>query len=85
MMDALGRVVAIEEIRNLHARYWRYVDTKNWPAFGATFAPDAKFTEHVTGFSWTGAEEIQAQVHVGDRGRLLGEVTHGDENRNQPT
>jgi uncharacterized protein (TIGR02246 family) len=60
--DALARLVAIEEIRALHARYWRFVDTKNWDAFGALFAPDALFTEHLTGFHCEGREDIQSQV-----------------------
>jgi uncharacterized protein (TIGR02246 family) len=61
-MDAVARLLAIEEIRALHARYWRFVDTKNWDAFGALFAPDASFTEHLTGFHCEGSQEIQAQV-----------------------
>src|ERR1700722_11641861 len=32
---------AIEEIKQLKARYFRYADTKNWEGFGEVFAPDA--------------------------------------------
>jgi hypothetical protein len=35
-----------EEIRVLRAQYWRFVDTKQWPAFGRLFAADATFTDH---------------------------------------
>jgi hypothetical protein len=37
----LERLVALEDIRRLKAGYFRYIDTKNWPGFTASFAPDA--------------------------------------------
>lgn len=43
MADALARLLAIEEIRSLKARYFRLMDTKNWEEFPALFAPDATF------------------------------------------
>ena len=39
--DALQRLVDIEEIQQLKARYFRLMDTKDWAAFGALFTPDA--------------------------------------------
>jgi hypothetical protein len=33
---------AIEEIRQLKARYFRYVDTKRWDRFADVFTPDAE-------------------------------------------
>ena len=40
-MDSLQQLLAIEEIRQLKARYFRYMDTKDWSAFESLFAPDA--------------------------------------------
>ncbi len=39
--DAIQRLVDIEEIRQLKARYFRFLDTKDWDAFGALFTDDA--------------------------------------------
>lgn len=40
-MDDLERLVAIEEIKQLKARYFRCLDTKDWVGFADVFAPDA--------------------------------------------
>ncbi len=42
-MDAIEKLVAIEEIKNLKARYFRFVDTKNWPEYRQVFADDVDF------------------------------------------
>jgi hypothetical protein len=42
-MTAEERLLAIEEIKKLKARYFRYLDTKNWVALESVFAPDAAF------------------------------------------
>jgi hypothetical protein len=39
-MTDIERIVAIEEIKNLKARYFRCMDTKDWAGFQAVFAPD---------------------------------------------
>src|SRR6266478_1084697 len=39
-MSAIDKVVAIEEIHQLKARYFRCVDTKDWDCWRAVFAPD---------------------------------------------
>jgi hypothetical protein len=39
-MDAIERLLAIEEIRNLKARYFRLMDTKQWDEFATLFTPD---------------------------------------------
>ena len=39
-MSAIDKLVAIEEIRQLKARYFRCVDTKDWDCWRAVFAPD---------------------------------------------
>jgi len=39
-MSATDKLLAIEEIRQLKARYFRCVDTKDWDCWRAVFAPD---------------------------------------------
>jgi hypothetical protein len=41
-MTELERLIAIEEIRQLKARYFRSMDTKDWDGLTAVFAPDAE-------------------------------------------
>ena len=40
-MDDLARLVAIEDIKQLKARYYRFLDTRNWELFQTLWAPDA--------------------------------------------
>ena len=40
MMDALTRLIAIEEIKQLKARYFRCMDMKNWDEFRTVFHKD---------------------------------------------
>lgn len=40
-MDTVERLAAVEAIKILKARYCRYVDTQDWPAFRTLFADDA--------------------------------------------
>jgi SnoaL-like domain len=42
-MTETEKLRAIEEIKQLKARYWYYTDTKNWEAFVGVFAPDVEF------------------------------------------
>ncbi|WP_157220693.1 nuclear transport factor 2 family protein [Flavisphingomonas formosensis] len=42
-MDPLQRLIAIEEIKALKARYFRCVDSKDWTGLEAVFAPDIVF------------------------------------------
>ena len=39
-LDPVARLVAIEEIKNLKARYFRFLDTKQWEEWGSVFADD---------------------------------------------
>ncbi|MCU1463777.1 MAG: nuclear transport factor 2 family protein [Acidimicrobiales bacterium] len=41
-MDTIDRLEAIEAIRQLKARYFRAIDTKDWAALAAVFAPGAE-------------------------------------------
>ena len=40
-MNDLERLVAIEDIKQLKARYYRFLDTKQWDDFEAVFTEDA--------------------------------------------
>ncbi len=40
--DALSQLLDIEQIKQLKARYCRYVDTKQWEHLRALFTPDAR-------------------------------------------
>jgi hypothetical protein len=42
-MNSIERLLAIEEIKQLKARYFRFVDTKDWEGIATLFAPDAQF------------------------------------------
>jgi hypothetical protein len=43
MLTEIERLTAIEEIKQLKARYFRCMDTKDWPGLQAVFSPDAEF------------------------------------------
>ena len=42
-MDGVAQLLAIEAIKNLKARYWYYVDSKQWDAWFELFTPDGTF------------------------------------------
>lgn len=42
-MNDEGRLLAIKEIEQLKARYFRFLDTKDWAGLTTVFAPDAIF------------------------------------------
>jgi SnoaL-like domain len=43
LLDALVKLTAVEEIKQLKARYFRELDTKNWDGLNSVFAADAVF------------------------------------------
>jgi hypothetical protein len=65
-MDPLHKLIAIEEIKCLKARYFRYVDTKDWEGFKSLFAADAVFdiSQDVPGCVLTGPERIAQAASV---------------------
>ena len=42
-MDANEKLLAIEEIKQLKGRYFRYMDTKDWAGLRTIFCDDARF------------------------------------------
>ena len=65
-MTDLERLIALEEIKQVKARYFRCMDTKDWAAFEAVFAPDATADYSSEGdakeWSASGAAKIVALV-----------------------
>lgn len=60
----LDRLIAIEEIKALKARYFRFVDTKDFAGLRTVFADDATF-DAACALSVTPAEDAAAWVHTG--------------------
>lgn len=48
-MDLAEKLDAIEQIKILKARYFRFVDTRQWDALRALFIPDASFDARGSG------------------------------------
>jgi hypothetical protein len=62
-MDDVERLVAIEEIKQLKARYFRCMDTKDWAGFEAVFSEAAVMDmSEEAGDVVRGASEIAAYV-----------------------
>lgn len=59
-MTEVEKLLALEDIKTLKARYFRCVDTKDWNGFAAVFAPDAAFdiSEDVPDCILVGREKI---------------------------
>jgi len=75
MSDPVQRLLDIEEIKSLKARYFRSLDTKDWEAFGQVFARDAHMEVPEGGLSEDGREAIVRSVSTA----LVGTTTvhHG--------
>lgn len=71
----LQRIFDVEEIKQLKARYFRSIDTKDWDGFGAVFAVDACLEVPEADMVVNGRDEIVASVS----GALTGATTvhHG--------
>jgi uncharacterized protein (TIGR02246 family) len=61
-VNDLDKLLAIEEVKQLKARYFRCVDTKDWDGFKAVFTPDALFdiSQDVPGCILVGPDRIAA-------------------------
>lgn len=57
-MDALQRLVEIEAIKQLKARYQRGVDTKDWALLESLFAPDARSVYNGGKYAFDGRDAI---------------------------
>jgi hypothetical protein len=61
-MDAIERLLAVEEIKKLKARYFRYVDTHQWTAWGDLFVEDCTFTDLAFATTVRGREDLVRYV-----------------------
>ncbi|WP_134095832.1 nuclear transport factor 2 family protein [Novosphingobium sp. PhB55] len=67
MLDIMA-LNAIEEIKQLKARYFQCVDTKDWEGFISVFAPDAEF-DHRRAFE--AVDPVTGETRVYGRPELL--------------
>jgi SnoaL-like protein len=56
--DVVQRLLAIEEIKRLKARYFRYLDTQRWEDWGQLFAMNAVMEVPEADIVNTGREEV---------------------------
>lgn len=63
-IDFITRVTAIEEIKHLKARYFRFMDTKDFVGLGTIFAADAVFDASCS-LGLTPAEDADQWIHSG--------------------
>ena len=64
-MDKLDWLIAIEEIKQLKARYFRFLDTKDWVGMATIFADDAIFDAR-TAMSVTGSADAGLAAESND-------------------
>jgi uncharacterized protein (TIGR02246 family) len=75
MSDQLQRLVDIEEIKQLKARYFRSLDTKDWDAFAQVFSREAHLEVPEGAMSEDGREAIVRAVSTALEGVTT--VHHG--------
>lgn len=65
-MDAVEKLIAIEDIKRLKARYFRCVDTKDWDGWRSVFAHDAQIdiSQDVPNGVFTGPDALIASASV---------------------
>jgi hypothetical protein len=59
-VDDLQRLLAVEDIKHLKSRYFRYVDTKDWDSWRGLFADDGHF--EIGAGTFDGADGFVANV-----------------------
>jgi SnoaL-like domain len=62
-MSTADRLMAIEEIHQLKARYMRCMDSKDWVCWQGVFAPDFRFRGG-GGQEWHSAKEMVRSTHL---------------------
>jgi hypothetical protein len=79
MMDALQEMVDTEAIKRLKARYFYYLDTRDWAAWLALFIPDATFEwDRAVSTGGRDGETVEKCVGLDEmRRRLIDEALDG--------
>jgi hypothetical protein len=74
-VNPIDKLLAIEEIKQLKARYFRFVDTKDWTGFAGLFAENAVFdlSDDLPGCVLVGPAKI---VELSARGLEYAVTTH---------
>jgi uncharacterized protein (TIGR02246 family) len=57
-LELLARLAAIEEIKQLKSRYFRYIDTRNFDGLNEVFARDAVFVQSEDGSAARGRDAV---------------------------
>jgi SnoaL-like domain len=80
-VNDVEKLMALEEIRYLKARYFRCVDTKDWDGFAAVFADDVQFdiTDDVPGCILGSPGAIVEMTRQGLQGCVSVHHGHGPE------
>ena len=68
MLSEIDRLTAIEEIRLLKARYFRYLDSKKWGEYAALYAPGATMDASQ---SFYAPHPVSGEAYVNGRQDLL--------------
>jgi hypothetical protein len=61
-VDPIDRLLALEDLKQLKARYFRLLDTKQWDAWGEVFSTDCVMEVPDAGMAANGREDIVASV-----------------------
>jgi hypothetical protein len=78
-MEAIQRLLAIEDIKRLKARYFRCVDARDWEGYRAVFADDVLFDisdDMPEGGIVTGGDDVIKLVRLSFTGDVIS-VHHG--------
>jgi uncharacterized protein (TIGR02246 family) len=62
MEDAVQQALDIEAIKKLKARYFRFIDTKDWAGFAQVFAEDARMLVPEADVDITGRDAIAESI-----------------------
>lgn len=74
-MDTIEKLVALEEIKQLRAKYWRTLDTKQWEEWGSIFTDDC--TLLVDRSVSTGGGDPQSNPVISNRAEMVRSVRAG--------
>lgn len=72
-MDAIEKLLALEEIKQLRAKYWRTLDTKQWEEWGSVFTEDCTLLSDA-GVS-TGGGDPETRPIVSTRKEMVASVS----------